>query len=45
MHRDWIMKETLAEKWVEGSIDGAFSIEHRLDQHNWQISLARKQMT
>ena len=45
VHRDWIMKETLAEKWVEGSIDGAFSIEHRLDQHNWQIFLARKQMT
>ena len=42
-HRDWIMTETLAEKWVEGSIDNAFSIEHRLDQHNWRICLARKQ--
>ena len=42
VHRDWIMRETLAEKWVEGSIDGAFSIEHRLDQHNWQIFLVRK---
>jgi isoleucyl-tRNA synthetase len=42
VHRDWIMKETLAEKWVEGSIDGAFSIEHRLDKHNWQIFLAKK---
>ena len=38
-----IMTETLAEKWVEGSIDNAFSIEHRLDQHNWRIYLARKQ--
>ena len=42
-HRDWIMTETLAEKWVEGGIDNAFSIEHRLDQHNWRIYLAKKQ--
>jgi isoleucyl-tRNA synthetase len=41
VHRDWIMEETLAEKWVEGSIDSAFSIEHQLDQHNWQICLAK----
>jgi isoleucyl-tRNA synthetase len=45
VHRDWIMKEALAEEWIEDNIDGAFSIEHRLDQHNWQIFLTRKQMT
>jgi isoleucyl-tRNA synthetase len=42
VYREWIMKETLAEKWVEDTIDGAFSIEHRLDQYNWQIFLAKK---
>ena len=41
-YRDWIMAETLAESWAENTVDGAFSIEHRLDQNDWQIRLTKK---
>jgi len=41
LHRDWLMTETLAEVWIEDTPKDAFSINHQLEQHNWQIRLEK----
>ena len=41
-YQNWIMAETLAESWPEDKGNDAFSIEHRLDQHDWHIRLTKK---
>jgi len=35
------MTETLAEVWIEDTPKDAFSINHQLEQHNWQIRLEK----
>ena len=40
-HRDWIMSETLTADWSETDFDTGFSLERDLDDHHWQITLAR----
>jgi len=40
-HRDYIMAETLASRWMQSPPPGGFCIEHRLGSAQWTVSLDR----
>jgi isoleucyl-tRNA synthetase len=42
-HREFLMAETLATAWEDEGFAPQFSIDHRLEDENWTIGLARNE--
>ncbi|MGI9301270.1 MAG: DUF5915 domain-containing protein, partial [Gammaproteobacteria bacterium] len=40
-YKKYVMAETMATKWSDVSIEGAFTVEHTLEDERWAIELVR----